>query len=723
MAIDKKLQIFDDEGNPVDYDILASDVKFMPDGKDLPTKLAEMQEEIGEAGQVNEIVMNGQHYTPTDKVIDLGTVEGEQGPAGPQGPTGPQGPQGVQGAQGATGAAGADGKSAYQSYLDTTSDNPKKTEAQWVASLKGADGATGATGPQGPAGPQGNSGVASADGVIVVNNLTEGGTDVEVDGVTKVKVLSAEMGKGLKDLIDLLEARVDDIEDGGGISAVVSGDTLVISSASSPSVSVGSVGNNSLSCKAGNTATTSFLIQGRRLAGNIAIAVSDSTNWSVSPASISPVGGNVATTQVVISYNPAAGTTAGTQHQCTVTVTCDGVTYGTISMNGTVAAAPSIILTPSTLALSTVENEPKAGTINVKGVALEGDIALAISGSGFSLSSATVAKADAESTNGVDVTVTFDGSADGSATITASSTNATNVTAAVTGSLVSRKATGDTFDVGNLRYTVLTDTSQVSVKNNGSTGAVVVPSTVNDENGIGYTVKALAYQAFQGASITSIVLPNTLTITKTGTGGYSEYSQAFKNCYGLVSADLGGISLMYQEFFDNCNNLANVTLRNVTRIYSNSFRVCLKLKKLILPDTIQKLDNTWADGNIEELQIGTSTNCAVTNVWFNKMTGLKKVICYKPTPPTITPVYYDLQYGGGFARGFRNYESGRTTDSSSEVFDTNGTGKVYVPAGSVSAYENASGNAKPWTYIKGDSNLAGDSSGRIYEITDDILLS
>jgi len=46
-------------------------------------------------------------------------------------------------------------------------------------------------------GAQGNSGVASADGVIVVNNLTEGGTSVTENGVTKVKVLSAEMGKEL----------------------------------------------------------------------------------------------------------------------------------------------------------------------------------------------------------------------------------------------------------------------------------------------------------------------------------------------------------------------------------------------------------------------------------------------------------------------------------------------------------------------------------------------
>ena len=41
---------------------------------------------------------------------------------------------------GSNGNPGDDGKSAYQSYLDTTTDNPKKTEAQWVASLKGEQG-------------------------------------------------------------------------------------------------------------------------------------------------------------------------------------------------------------------------------------------------------------------------------------------------------------------------------------------------------------------------------------------------------------------------------------------------------------------------------------------------------------------------------------------------------------------------------------------------------
>ena len=49
MALDKVLIIYDEQGNPVDYDILAKDVKFQPDGKDLPTKLAEMEQEIEDA--------------------------------------------------------------------------------------------------------------------------------------------------------------------------------------------------------------------------------------------------------------------------------------------------------------------------------------------------------------------------------------------------------------------------------------------------------------------------------------------------------------------------------------------------------------------------------------------------------------------------------------------------------------------------------------------------
>lgn len=91
---------------------------------------------------------------------------GPQGIQGPQGEQGPQGPQGEKGAdgtmsfeeltseqieslrgpQGNPGTNGQDGKSAYQSYLDTTSDNPVLSEADWIASLYGTNGTNGTDG-------------------------------------------------------------------------------------------------------------------------------------------------------------------------------------------------------------------------------------------------------------------------------------------------------------------------------------------------------------------------------------------------------------------------------------------------------------------------------------------------------------------------------------------------------------------------------------------------
>lgn len=71
--------------------------------------------------------------------VDLGSI------IGPQGETGPT------------------GKSAYQVWL-AQSGNAGKTEAQYIASLKGAKGDTGATGPQGPTGATGATGATGPQG-------------------------------------------------------------------------------------------------------------------------------------------------------------------------------------------------------------------------------------------------------------------------------------------------------------------------------------------------------------------------------------------------------------------------------------------------------------------------------------------------------------------------------------------------------------------------------
>lgn len=84
--------------------------------------------------------------------------------------------------------AGADGKSAYQSYLDTTSDNPKMSEAEWVASLKGKKGDAGNV--------HVTDGVADID---IINDLSTGGVG---------DALSAEMGLRLKANIDAVQANI-----------------------------------------------------------------------------------------------------------------------------------------------------------------------------------------------------------------------------------------------------------------------------------------------------------------------------------------------------------------------------------------------------------------------------------------------------------------------------------------------------------------------------------
>lgn len=423
---------------------------------------------------------------------------------------------------------------------------------------------------QGEKGDKGDTGnVVVSDGVAqigIINDLTTGGTG---------DALSAEMGKELGASVDALEDEVEDIAEGAYDISVV-GDELVINSRNTPTVNVGAVGNNSVSCKAGNTAITSFYVSGRNLASAISIAVTgnDSANWEVSPTSISPGdNGKVGLTLVTITYKPAAGTTAGTSHSCNVVVSSGGTTFGTIAMTGTVADAPTITLTPSSLAMSTLEDTPTTATINVKGTALEGNISLAINGAGFSISPNSVEQTDAETSAGADITVTFDGSEAGNATITASSTNATQVSASVTGTVVGRKAAGETWDDANgkLTYTVLTDTSTVSVKQksvSACTGAITIPAFVNDDNNISYRVIEVANEGFyNNTNITSVTMAD---------GGAEIIGiRAFSGCTSLASLTLPN-TMKYlgdQQQASTYQDILNNTL--LTRLVIPASMICI----------------------------------------------------------------------------------------------------------------------------------------------------
>ena len=96
---------------------------------------------------------------------------------------------------------------------------------------------------------------------------------------------------------------------------------------------------------------------------------------------------------------------------------------------------PRITVNPATLNMNTTVGTPATATFTVTGANLTGNINLAMSGSNaFSLSTTSISATQAE--NGVNVTVTYDPSADGihEATVTLTSTDAEAVTVKLNGS-------------------------------------------------------------------------------------------------------------------------------------------------------------------------------------------------------------------------------------------------------------------------------------------------
>lgn len=355
--------------------------------------------------------------------------------------------------------------------------------------------------------------------------------------------LSAEMGKELSGMI---EDSAVSIWIGTTDTA---NDTLFISTDSNePTIILGSLTPSTLTCKAGSSATATVSIRGRHLSSNVSVAV-EGTNaslFSVSPVSFTIDADGKVTGTVTVTYSPTAGTAASTQHSATLKVTSGTVTQ-TLALSGTVAAGPSLTLTPSTLNLTTTSGSSASGTIHLEGSALDGDVALSITGNYVTFAdgttSKTVSKSDAA--NGVDIEVKFTATDDTTATLTATSTGATSKTASIVGTVVTPLAAGSvmTDNANKLKYTVLSD-GTVSVKTtiahpSGASGNLVIPETVNDadlscvdENGnsvtgqgCDYTVTALAQNAFdQCSNLASLTLPATITscttpITNNGSSG------------------------------------------------------------------------------------------------------------------------------------------------------------------------------------------------------------
>ncbi|MDR0789700.1 MAG: leucine-rich repeat protein [Bacteroidales bacterium] len=173
---------------------------------------------------------------------------------------------------------------------------------------------------------------------------------------------------------------------------------------------------------------------------------------------------------------------------------------------------------------------------------------------------------------------------------------------------------------------------------------------------IGNSVTKIGFFAFLSCSgLTSITIPN--SVTEIG-------SQAFFNCLSLTSVTMSNaITSIMAQTFTGCSSLMSVTIPNsVTEIGGMAFMGCSSLTSIIIPNSVTSI------GNYAFL------DCSLIEITSNAI-----------TPPTLgISVFYS------------------TTNI-----------PVYVPCGSITAYQNANG----WNYFTNYNNIPTNVPENISVVT------
>ena len=150
-------------------------------------------------------------------------------------------------------------------------------------------------------------------------------------------------------------------------------------------------------------------------------------------------------------------------------------------------------------------------------------------------------------------------------------------------------AVKDTFEIGDLTYTVLTEsgtTGTVSVKATSTeiTGKVIIPEKVSNK-GIEYTVTQIKDQGFRDCvSLTNVKIPE--TVNYVGTCG-------FYHCESLDSLVFPNDDLTFSFWYvmQGCKNLRYVRLpENLKRLSYFMFAECENLESIRIPESCTSFD-------------------------------------------------------------------------------------------------------------------------------------
>ena len=272
-----------------------------------------------------------------------------------------------------------------------------------------------------------------------------------------------------------------------------------------------------------------------------------------------------------------------------------------------------------------------------------------------------------------------------------------------------------TVTISGIYYQLNAETKLATVIKQSSgyySGSIQIPESVEHE-GVTYSVTSIGDGAFKDCSrLTSVTIPN--SVTSIEAGAFAECTgltsvtipnsvtsiknSAFYDCSGLTSVTIGnGVTSIGNDAFKNCQALREINIEegnetydsregcnaiietasntlisgcktsiipnSVTSIGDGAFEGCTGLTSVTIPNSVTSIKNRafYGCSGLTSIAIGSG----VKSIGSEGMAGcssLAKVYCYAENPPS---------------NNYNSFDGTPINDAS-----------LYVPAGSIDAYEN-----------------------------------
>ena len=203
------------------------------------------------------------------------------------------------------------------------------------------------------------------------------------------------------------------------------------------------------------------------------------------------------------------------------------------------------------------------------------------------------------------------------------------------------------FQSGDLYYNITSSSEPYTVEVGGANSSittVVIPETVTYESRT-YSVTSIGDEAFDHCrSLTSVTIPN--SVTSIGDG-------AFSRCFSLTSVTIpNSVTSIGSEAFRSCSSLTSITIPNsVTSIGDMAFSYCRSLTSVTIPNSVTSIGGSafYSCSSLSSVTIGNSvTSIGVdafkeTEVYNNKSNWKNDVLyisnCLIEAKTTLSGAY------------------------------------------------------------------------------------